>query len=87
MLNNKTLPSLREETRLPPPRGFLNYDYELYLKQPLTPPQWKMIAAYRTLNHRLAIGIDQWSTILISRDTRLCHFCSYNAVEYEAHSC
>ena len=41
--------------------------------------------AYHTSNHRLAIEIGRWSTIPISRDNRLCHFCSYNVVENEAH--
>ena len=27
----------------------------------------------------------RWTTIPIARDTRLCHFCSYNEVESEAH--
>ena len=44
-----------------------------------------IIAIYRTLNHRLAIEIGRWSIIPISRDTGLCHFCSYNIVESEAH--
>ena len=34
------LPSLKEETKLPPPQGFfLKYECEMYLKQPLTPPK------------------------------------------------
>lgn len=41
--------------------------------------------AYRTLNYRLAIEIGWWSTILISRDKRSCHLCSYNALKNEAH--
>ena len=53
----------------------------LYLKQPLTPPQLKIIIAYRTVNDKLAIEIGWCLTIPISRDNRLCHFCSYNAVE------
>jgi hypothetical protein len=44
-----------------------------------------IIATYRTLNHRLAIETGRWSIIPISRDTGLCHFCSYNTVENEAH--
>jgi hypothetical protein len=36
-------------------------------------------------NHRLAIEIGQWMITPISKDTRLCHFFSYNAVENEAH--
>jgi hypothetical protein len=37
--------------------------------------------------HRLAIEIGRWTTIPISKDTRLSlyHFCSSNAVEQEAH--
>ena len=61
------------------------YKCELYLKQPLTPPKFKIIVAYRTTNHRLAIETRRWSTISISRYNRLCHFCSYNVVENEAH--
>ena len=62
-------------------QGFLKYKCELYLKQPLTPPQRKTIVAYHTSNPRLAIEIGWWMTIPISR---LRHFCSYNAVEDEA---
>ena len=68
-------------------RNFLKYECELYLKQSLTPPQRKIIIiAYCTLNHRLANEIGRWSTIPVSNGTKLCHFCSYNAVENEAHS-
>ena len=65
----------------------LKYECELYLKQPLTPPQRKIIVSYSTSNHRLAIEIGQWSTIPISRDTSLCHFCYYSLIrlENEAH--
>jgi hypothetical protein len=69
-----------EYTRLPPRQG-LKYECELYLKQPLTPPQCKIIVAYRITNHRLAIGIGRWSTYYISRDNRISRFCSYNAIE------
>jgi hypothetical protein len=34
-----------------------NYECALYLKQPLTPPQCKIIVAYHTSKHRLAIEI------------------------------
>jgi len=34
---------------------FLSFECELYLKQPLTPTQCKIIVAYNTLNHRFAI--------------------------------
>ena len=39
----------------------------------------------RTLNHRLTIETNRWLTIPISRDTNLCHLCSYNAVDNEAY--
>jgi hypothetical protein len=62
-------------------KDFLKYSCELYLKQPLTPPQWKTIVAYCTLNHRLAIEIGRWTTIPISRYNKLMSFwflsCSY----------
>ena len=35
--------------------------------------------------HRLAIETKQWTTIPISRDTRLCHLCSYNVIENDTH--
>jgi hypothetical protein len=44
--------------------------FELYLKQPLTQPQHKIIVTYYTSNHRFAIEIGQWSTTLIHEDTR-----------------
>ena len=62
----------------------LKYKCEMYLKQPLTSPQHKVLVAYHTSNRRLAIEIGWWSTIPISRDTRLCHLCSYNAIDTEA---
>ena len=46
-------------------KDFLQYKCVLYLRQPLNPPQFKIIA-YRTSNHKLAMGIGQWTTILIS---------------------
>ena len=48
--------------------------------------QRKIIVVYRTPNHRLAIVTWRWTTIPISADTKLSHFCSYNAVENETHS-
>ena len=63
---------------------FVNYECQLYLNQPLTRPQRKIIATYRTLNHRFAIELGWQSTIPISKDNRLCHSSSYNAVENEA---
>ena len=47
-------------------KDFLKYKCELYLKQ----SQCKIIAAYHTSNHRLAIETRQWSTIPTSRDIR-----------------
>jgi hypothetical protein len=55
------------------------------LKQPFTPPQRNIVVAFCISNHRLAIETRQWTNIPISRDNRPCHFCSYNAVENEAH--
>ena len=37
------------------------------------------------LKHRLTIETRRWTIIPISRDTRLCRFCSFNVVENEAH--
>ena len=39
------------------------------------------IIAYHTFNHKLAITTGQWSTVPISRDTRICHFFPYYAIE------
>ena len=36
-------------------------------------------------NHKLAIEIGRWLTILVSRYYRLYHFCSYNATENVPH--
>ena len=66
-------------------KDFLKYKSEFYLKQLLTPPQRKIIVAYRTSNHRLVIETKRRTIIPISRDARLCHFFSYNAIENEAH--
>ena len=68
-------------------KNFLHSECELYLKQPLTLPQRKIIAAYHSLNHRLAIEIGRWTVILISRGTRLCHFYCYNTVKMKHISC
>lgn len=40
-------------------KDFLNYEYELYIEQPLTPPQRKIIATCHVLNHGLAIAHGQ----------------------------
>ena len=66
-------------------KDFFKYKCELYLKQLLTPPPHKIIAAYCTPNHKLVINIGRWTTIPISRETTLCHFWSCNALENEAH--
>ena len=65
-------------------KGFLNYECEEYLKQPFTPPHYRIVVAYYTSNHRLVIEIGRWLTILISKDNKLCHFFSQN-VGIEAH--
>ena len=39
-------------------KDFHEYKCELYLKQPLTPPQHKIIAAYHTSNHDLLLKLD-----------------------------
>ena len=78
-------PSLGQEIDYLHLKDFLKYECELYLKQLLTPPQCKIIVAYCTLNHRLAIETTEWSTVPISGDNRLCHFFLYNVVENEAH--
>jgi hypothetical protein len=78
-------PSLREETRLPPPPGFRKYECELYFEAPIDSTTTQYQCFYRTSNQRLAIKTSRWSTIPFSRYTRLCHFCSYNAIENEAH--
>ena len=57
----------------------------MYLQPPLRPPQCKIIGAYCASNHRLAIEIERWSSLPISRDNILCRFCSYNEVDIEAH--
>jgi hypothetical protein len=88
LLKSGTLPSLWEETKKLDYlhlKDLLKYEWEFYWKQPLTPPQHKNIAAYLTLNHRLAIEIGQWTIIPIFRDTKRCHPFSYNAVENLAH--
>ena len=50
----------------------------------LIPPQRKIIVVYCTSNHILAIETRRCTVILVFRDTRLCHFCSYDAIENEA---
>ena len=76
----KLFPPHGRDIRIPSPlEDFLKYECEMYLKQPLTPPQHKIIATYRTSNHRLPINIGRWSTIPISRDERLCASFDVNA--------
>ena len=65
-------------------KDFLKLKCELYLKQPLTPPQHKIIDAYRTSNHRLYIETWWWMSIPIPSVTIPCHFGSYDAIENEA---
>jgi hypothetical protein len=38
-----------------------------------------MFDAYHISNHRLATETRRWSTIPVSGDYRLCHFCPYEA--------
>lgn len=64
---------------------FLNHEFELYLKQQLTPPQRKIIVAYCISNHRLAIEFGMQLTIPIPKDDTSCHFCTYNVVGIDAH--
>ena len=64
---------------------FLKYECGLFLKQLWRPPKHKIIVAYRTSNHRFANETIRWSSVPTSRDNRLCHFCSYDMVENEAH--
>ena len=52
-------------------KDILKYECELYFKQPLTSQRCKIIVAYHTSNHRLAIETRRWMSISISRNTRL----------------
>jgi hypothetical protein len=45
-------------------KDFLKYKCELYLKQPWTPPQCKIITAYCTSNLRLPLKLDDEQLIL-----------------------
>ena len=67
-------------------KDFLKYECESYLKQSLTPPKCKIVATHPSSKHELAIEIGRWSTIPVSRDTKLCPFCSYDVVGNEAHN-
>ena len=58
LLHSGTLSTFWEETRLPPPQGFSWIQMWIVLEQPLTRTQRKIIFAYRTLNHRLALQFD-----------------------------
>lgn len=46
-----------------------------------TPTTTSKVYDARFANHRFAIEIGQCSTIHVSRDNRLCHFCSYTAID------
>ena len=80
-------PHLTHTTYLPLPlhylhlKDFLKYECELYLKQPLTPPELKIISTFHTSNHRLVIEIGRWSIDPLFTVDRLCHFYSYSADE------
>jgi hypothetical protein len=69
-------------------KDFLKYECELYLKQPLTPrvhhnTRSVLLIAPQTID--LPLKLDDGRVIPVSRDTRLCHFCSYNVIENEAY--
>lgn len=49
------------------------------------PHQHKFVVVYCTSYHRLVIETSQWSTILVPRDSQVCHFCSYNELENKGH--
>ena len=75
LLKSRTLSHLTQEIGSPSPQGFLHYECESYLKQPLPPPQLKVVVAYRTSNHGLAIQSGQQSTIPNSSNQRLRQLC------------
>lgn len=64
---------------------FLHCQCVLNLEQPLTPPVLKIIGAFHTLNHKLAVEICRWSVIPIPRENKLCHFCTHNVTKNETH--
>jgi hypothetical protein len=51
---------------------FPNYEFELYLKQPLPPSQQKNIDAYHTSSYRLTIETGRRPTIVIPRNNKNC---------------
>ena len=55
-------------------KNFYIHEHELYLKQPLTPPQRKTIVTYNISNHRLASDTRWWSNVSFSKDNRSRHF-------------
>ena len=86
LLRVELIPSHKEETKLPSPQGVLNYKCGLYLKQQLRPPQRKIIVLTtpRIIDLPSTLDGGQLSLSLEIIDN-LCHFCSYNVVENEAH--
>ena len=85
-IKSGTLSSFWEETRLPPPQGFSQIQMWIVLEVTIdSTTTHKIIVAYYTSNHKLAIEIGPWMIIPISRDTRLCRFCFYYTVENETH--
>jgi hypothetical protein len=76
--------SLKEETKLPPPQGFSQIWMWIVLeKQPLTPPKNAislLLATPRIVDLPLKLDSGQ-----VSLPYKLCHFCSYDAIENEAH--
>lgn len=65
-------PSLKEETNLPPPQGY-------------TITQGQCSLQHLSTYLRIAIETRQWSPIPCPRDTKLYHFCSYNAIQNNEH--
>ena len=63
-------------------KDFLSYGCELYLKQPLTPPNTKLLLL-TTLKSQSCH--QNWSVVNYPQDKKLCHLCSYNVAENEAH--
>ena len=65
-------------------KDFLKYECELYLSNYWVHNARSLLPiAPRTID--LSFKLDDGRVISISRDSRLCHFYSYNAIENEAH--
>lgn len=66
---------------------FLNYNYATYLKQRVSLSQSKIIAAYHTSYHRLAIEIGRWPTTPLPRVNKLCLSFSYGIFPLSQYDC